>query len=218
MINSNCSKKKYKEGVSIIELLIVMTIFAVIATVGINAIRSFRVASELSSASQQFESTLENIRNSSRNNVLCKGISYSQSNPNYDPFEEKNVGYLIHFEPGSTTGGQSNPYEIYCCSYDTTNSIYDCSTRSPAPEAISESISLNVTSSGGSPTCDGVFFENFTSDMKILNNISTGSLSSINESNFDNPAQQCEIELVHEIRVNNPNKYKFDSNEDTITK
>lgn len=201
---------KINSGVSIIELLIVMLVFMVVASLGFQAISSFKTSTELSSAATQFESSIKTIQNNARNNVVSRieegstdkvdiELNLGQGNPG-NIFSSQTSAYLLFFLK------DINSYEIRSCKYD--GSEYDCSNLEPATSLPLNTVSFKVSSD---MSCAGIMYENLSGEMSILANSVTNPDIAFHSSDFS--LTECQVEVMHvKEDFDRIYKYKFTKN------
>ncbi|MBD3363094.1 prepilin-type N-terminal cleavage/methylation domain-containing protein [Candidatus Dojkabacteria bacterium] len=200
---------KLNKGMTIIEILVVMLIFMVIASIGFSAINNFKVGSELASGSAQFENMVKTVQNNARNNVVSRANPEGVGSTSEEIFNTQIHGYLIYFS--------GNSYEVRSCKRLSGVGVegwYDCSTVEPLQSQPIESVNFNSPGgSTGSVACNGILYENKTGRMNILTGISSpSSLNQINPSS-NLTGSECDVEVSHvqkgsSGRVHN---YKFET-------
>ncbi len=213
------------EAYSLVELLVIMMVFAIIAAMGIGALKSFQEGAQYRSATLEFEKTIEEVRNLARNNVVSRSSTIA---PGVDPNTQFNVqvaGYYIKFLTHAAGDPEEPPFEVYSCSDG--NFLSDGTSPSDVKCTIKESwvlfnqanfrpLNVKVEAANPSPpvttACVGVFFKNASSDMYIMENdivespISKDSL----KLNFTRNTKACDVTIQLGSSTSRKVTYSFD--------
>lgn len=186
---------KNKPGMTILEILIVLLIFGVIMSLGFQSIMEYRKSVEFQSANQEFLSLVQTVENMARNNVI------SPTSNQTDLFANQLDGYLIKFNYRS-----SSPLNIYMCSFDNFNRLYSCL---PSSVQIKNYPNIEIDDDNQN-YCDGIYFKNLTTDIKLLNYNSLGNISTISEEYIDEGL--CRIYMLNSDNADKyTQEYYFDS-------
>lgn len=163
---------KYYKGYTLVELLVVMSIIAVLSSLGIAGMTTFRNAIEVQNASFELASLLQTYENKSRNSVPSTAKTGS------NVLDKRVDGYAIFF-----TGSN---YDIrYCMKVGTS---WDCTGVEVRNAKLSEYSEVTVTPiAADASRCRGILFERLTAKISRLTNSRSPAYST----------GTCTIELVH---------------------
>ncbi|MCA9386168.1 type II secretion system protein [Candidatus Dojkabacteria bacterium] len=204
------STKNKKNAFSSLELLIVIAIFAVIASLGLTAVRSFRIGTELSSSAQQFEGVVRETINKARNNVVSRTEQVAPDSIT-DIFASQTSGFLLIVDENLDPVVQ-----LYSCK-EASPVSYDCSNPEPVLLNFVDDIEISATLNG-SVTCYGVLIENLTGDIQLVTKDVSGRLNAISLiTDIDsNPFPNCTVEISHALRTNQDITFNFNRNDNTF--
>lgn len=208
MQSENNKTNSMNSGLSLVEILVVMLVMIVVSTLGFKSIDSFRKGTELNSASTQFNSTVQLVRNSARNNVVSRTyVEDPESTTVEDMFESRFEGYFLHFMDTKT-------FVVRSCTYDSVNNKYNCEREEPTLSISNPDISVEVVAGD----CVGVLYKSLSAEMVIIR---SAGFDVASFSPSDIPS--CKIRLKHKTEPDDSTReifYLFDSqaNEFKISK
>jgi type II secretory pathway pseudopilin PulG len=202
LVRANLFRRELSSAMSMVEILVVMLIFVIIASIGVQAITDFKKGTELAAALSQFESTVLTVQNNARNNVLSRTGEEDEIELD-DDFDEifklRVAGYLINFS--------NNEYDVRSCVKDSVDpNFINCSTIEPFFLADSANIDFEVADSG----CHAVYFETLSGNMKLAKVSLSGTLNAIPVADLQN-GLECFITVEHRNARNRSQEFKFNS-------
>lgn len=208
---------------SLVELLIIMAIFAVIAAMGITALKDFREGAQFRSATMEFEKTIEEIRNLAKNNVVSRSDTVDPTDPTLDPnaiFNVQLAGYYVDIMPRTQNDAPSSPIRLFSCkdgNFISSPPLNADQVRCPTEEQWvlfnkTNFQSMNITVD--SATCDGIFFKNASTDLYIIRqdkNITAGNVSKaeLRPDYTSNAVKECTIVMQLKNNSNRRVTYTF---------
>lgn len=162
-----------RSGYTLVELLIVMLVFIILATLGLAALNDFRDGARFRSATLEFEKTVEEVRNLAKNNVVSRSNTFDPTDPT-NPNAASNVqiaGYFIDLAPASPifTG---QPLRLYSCldgNFDTSIAQDEVKCSREEDWVLFSKENFQNISMTFTTACEGLFFKNASSDLYVLN-------------------------------------------------
>lgn len=172
MITVNKKLKAY----SLVEMLVIMVIFAILAAMGIGALKSFREGAQYRSATLEFEKTIEEVRNLARNNVVSRSNTIDPTSEVGTVFNVQLSGYYIKFLPKVANDPELKPpFEVYSCkdgNFDNSISPSQVSCIDKESWVLfnkTNFIGLNINiDEADRSNCEGVLFKNASTDLYII--------------------------------------------------